>query len=69
MKTLRVDVLTANIFMNAASWDVMPCSLEERAPTVFTIKAECFSETSVNFYQITRNRIREDSKPYLKKLR
>jgi len=42
MKSLIVDVLTANVIMNAVSWDVMPCSSEKRAPTVFSIKAERF---------------------------
>ena len=42
MKSHRVDVLAANVIMNADSWDVMPYSSEERAPTIFNIKAEGF---------------------------
>ena len=45
MKSLIVEVLTANVIMNAAWWDVVPCSSEERAPTVFNIIAESFFES------------------------
>lgn len=68
MKSLTVDVLTANVIMIALSWDVMSCSSEGRAPTVFSIKAEIFFEISVNFHQITRNCIREGSQPYSKRI-
>jgi hypothetical protein len=42
MKSPRADVLTVNVIMYAVSWDVMPCSSEERASTVFRLKAESF---------------------------
>jgi hypothetical protein len=53
---VRFQVLTAGSMKMNVFWDVAPCSL-----IALMMKAASTSETSVNFHQITRRNISEDS--------